>query len=297
MRIQYPSNDMSMLKFLETAASQALVPDRDRDPINAQTAAEIQVLASDFKNQRNQLATARSQVKLHRDALRLEKQKLVSLARQAFQVVRNRAKEADFPKAYVKFFGLLQNANNPKTRNNFNQPIQLAQAILHANAELLDAGVTVLIDPSPERIQAVVDEALLLESLLQDALVIEQQLLREVRKLRRATNKMLSRIRFEITSTMEAFSKVEVRKVLRTFGFQYANAATDAVSGQDQPPAQDDQDGRPDTEDPQAGDGGSGEPQADNGDSEDPQAETGLAKTEVPQLEACPAKTAMQQVA
>lgn len=258
------NSDIARLNLLEKAFQEAQGEARTLEIFDTDLQSLMQATATSYRTDLEALRQARTQVKLRRDQLRAGEAELKRLLRRAFQVVRARAQEPDFPTAYVARFQLKQDASFTNAMRKMQHPLQIAKDVLSANAELLAAGVTVLIDPSPEQIQAKLDECQAYQHALNDALDVERAALAPVRERRAECDLLIRRISLEIETATLGWSVVARRNLMRSYGFQFtpskAKSDADADAAQADP-----SDGRADDEPVDAGAGAG----TDQGEGED----------------------------
>lgn len=228
MRKIFPTSDTSKLDLLSRLAGEAQQPQRSISLFDAALTDTLVQTAADYQQESHALMAVRSQIKLVRDQRREQLVYLKHLLRRAFGVVRARAKEPGFLTAHVTFLGLLQDARQPKLIRDLSQPVQIAKDLLFANRALDAEGVRVLIDPSPEQIQVVIDAVEADDRRLNDLLDQERAALEAIRQRRKSVCRVLRRVSIVIEMATLDWPAETRRNLMRSLGFQFRSESKEA---------------------------------------------------------------------
>lgn len=221
MRRHLPTSDSERLALLDRIAREAKRRGRSHDIFDGVMIQTIEATADGYQHEHEALNAARTECKLLRDELKNQQRYLKYLVRRGFAVVRARAKDPYADNAYAAIYGLLELANHRTLLRDLRDPIEVAKTMLSYNAELADEGVMLLIDPSPQQVQSVVEGVITLQQQLNTARDRERAALETMRQRRQQAHLLMRRVAFVIEHATYEWDAPARRNLMRAFGFRF----------------------------------------------------------------------------
>lgn len=233
MKLMTPTADLLKIDLLENSFRQMQNPSDFWSSFPADLVAEAQSVHAAFRQSYTAYNSAykdwRTRSEAYKDLEALLRQRI----RDAYQLIKRKARDPLFPKALFKGFGLQRDGTQSSQAQQLKAPIQTAYQIAAAEADAVASNFTVLIDPTPAELIQLADQLAAMKNDLSLARSTERDALAAIKLQRATADVVITKIKLSLRMATIGFDRKKQRDLLQSLGFNYRNglSATTANDG------------------------------------------------------------------